>query len=503
MDNTGVLKPSYQELLAKNIRLEEEVSYLKEQLNQLRRLLFGQKRERFVTSVSGQQSLFDEDEFKSEQSIEQEEISYSRTKVVKKSQTPHFRNPLPAHLPRKEIIIEPEGVDTSGLKRIGEEVTEELEYEEAKLYVNKYIRPKYAKAEEEGVIIASLPGRIIPKGIPGVGLLSHIIVSKFMDHLPIYRIRRQLKRSGVDIAEATINDWIKAVADLLEPLYKVQRARLLGRDYLMVDETTIRVLDKQKKGKSHTGYHWVYYDPLNKEVFYEYQRGRNAVFPEETLKDFSGYLQTDGYSGYNEVGRKEQVTQLACFAHARRKFEKALGNDKKRASWMLKRIRYLYFVERAARERGLTYEQRYEFRRRHSQRQLEKMRNWLFKNKPEVLPGSSIGKAIDYTLSLWDRLMRYMEDGRFEIDNNLVENSIRPIAIGRKNYLFAGSHNGAQWAAIFYTLLANAELKGLEPKSYLRELLKKIPDHPMNRLEELLPVPMNREDSPCQDTDAA
>jgi len=199
-------------------------------------------------------------------------------------------------------------------------------------------------------------------------------------------------------------------------------------------------------------------------------------------------LQTDGYAGYNEVGRRPDVIQLACFAHARRKFEHALKNDKKRACWMLKRIRYLYMVERKARELGLSSEERYRFRQRHSIRQLDKMYQWLLKNRAEVVPKSAIGQAIDYTLSLWTRLKRYVEDGRLEIDNNLVENSIRPVAIGRKNYLFAGSHNGAKWAAIFYTILANAELNGLEPMSYLKELLKILPDYPVKELENLLPA---------------
>jgi len=500
MQNTSETKLSYEELGQEVTRLKQQVDYLTEQLNYFKRMVFGQKRERFIPASDNQLSIFGADEAAADLHAEKEEITYSRDKNKAKKQTPHFRNAIPDHIPRKEIIIEPEGIDITGLKRIGEEITEELEYEEAKLYVNKYIRPKYAKKYDEGVIIAELPGRIIPKGIAGVGLISHIIVSKFIDHLPIYRIRKQIKRSGVDLAESTINDWIKAVVDLLEPLYNIQRARILGKDYIMVDETTIRVLDNMKKGKSHTGYHWVYYDPLGKEVFFEYQKGRNAEFPAETLKDFKGYLQTDGYGGYNEVGRRKDVTQLACFAHARRKFEKALSNDKKRASWMLRHIRYLYLVERRARADGLSYEERYNFRQRHSVRQLEKIRRWLMKNKAEVLPKSAIGKAIDYTLSLWNRLIRYVDDGRFEIDNNLVENSIRPIAIGRKNYLFAGSHNGAKWAAILYTLLATAELKGLEPKSYLKELLRKIPDHPMNRLEELLPANW---ESPRQDTDAA
>ncbi len=505
MQNETKKSPSYEELLRENQLLKEQLEALQAQLNNFKRMLFGQKRERFVPTANGQLALFEGSEEDKDPPVAKEEITYSRNKTAAKKQTPHFRNPIPAHIPRKEIIIEPEGIDTNSLKRIGEEVTEELEYEEAKLYVNKYIRPKYVKPADEGeiseserieIIIAELPGRIIPKGIPGVGLLSHIIVSKFIDHLPIYRIRRQLKRSGINLAESTINDWIKAVVELLEPLYHIQRARILGKDYLMVDETTIRVLDKNKKGKSHTGYHWVYYDPLGEEVFFEYQKGRNSEFPTETLKDFKGHLQTDGYAGYNEVGRRKDVIQLACFAHARRKFENALSNDKKRASWILKHIRYLYLVERRARDGGLSYEERYKLRQRHSMRQLKNIRSWLIKNKAEVLPKSSIGKAIDYTLNLWSRLARYVEDGRFEIDNNLVENSIRPIAIGRKNYLFAGSHNGAQWAAILYTLLAAAELKGLEPKSWLKELLKKIPDYQMNKLEELLPVPSDLKNSP-------
>lgn len=503
MQDTVAPRASYEQLLQENIRLKEQIDYLSDQLKNLRRMVFGQKRERFIPGSLNQLNIFGDNQDVNNSAPEKEEIVYLRNKNKAKEQRPHFRNPIPAHIPRKEILIEPEGVDTSGLKKIGEEITEELEYEEAKLYVNKYIRPKYAKEMDEGIIIAELPNRIIPKGIPGVGLLSHIIISKFMDHLPIYRIRKQLKRSGVELSESTINDWIKAVVELLEPLYHVQRRRILGKDYIMVDETTIRVLDSMKKGSSHTGYHWVYYDSVGAEVFFEYQKGRNAAFPTATLKDFKGFLQTDGYAGYNEVGRGKDVTQLACFAHARRKFEKALSNDKKRASWMLKRIRYLYMVERRARDDGLSYEERYQLRQRHCPGQLEKMYKWLINNKAEVIPKSAIGSAIDYTLSLWSRLIRYMNDGRFEIDNNLVENSIRPIAIGRKNYLFAGSHNGAKWAAILYTLLATAELKGLEPKSWFKELLGKIADHPINRLEELLPALKNLEQSHSQDTEAA
>lgn len=491
MQNEQIAVPSYEELLQENSLLKDQIEYLKHQIEELKRLIFGQKRERFVPVSDNQLSLFDDHKDENPEALVEEEISYKR-KTKPRNQTPHFRNSLPAHLPRKDIIIEPEGVDTSGLKKIGEEITEELEYEEAKLSVIRYIRPKYAKVQGEGVIIAEMPNRIIAKGIPGVGLVSHILVSKFMDHLPIYRIRKQLKRLGIDLAESTINDWIKSVVDRLEPLYELQRIRILEKDYLMVDETTIRVLDSMKKGQTHTGYHWIYYDPVHRELFFEYQTGRNGKFPKETLKEFKGYLQTDGYAGYNEVGRRSDVVQLACFAHARRKFEHALKNDRQRASWMLKRIRYLYMVERKARELGLAPEERYRFRQRHSIRQLDNMYQWLLKNRAQVVPKSAIGQAIDYTLSLWARLKRYVEDGRLEIDNNLVENSIRPVAIGRKNYLFAGSHNGARWAAIIYTILANAELNGLEPKRYLKELLQKLLGYPEDQLDDLLPANWNK-----------
>lgn len=498
MNNNDLLSLSNDELIA-------EVLFLKQQLDELKRMIFGQKRERFAPMESGQTALFGLDTFKTASEAETIDVSFKRPKTNK--QKPHFRNPLPSHLLRKKIIIEPEGIDTTTMKKIGEEITEELEYEESKLYVNQYIRPKYVPlsrieedSKEKSVVIADMPDRIIPKGIAGPGLISHIIISKFIDHLPIYRIRRQFKRLGVEIAESTINDWLKQVVILLEPLYNLIKARVLSQDYLMVDETTIKVLDKKIKGKTHLGYHWVYYDPVNGQLFFEYREGRHSCFPSETLSEFSGALQTDGYAGYNDVGRRPDVISLACFAHARRYFEKALSNDKKRAAWMMKRIQYLYMVERRAKEMGLSHEERYEFRKRHSSRVLQQMREWMLKNRIQVLPSGGIGKAIDYSLSLWPRLIGYMNDGRYEIDNNLVENSIRPVAIGRKNYLFAGSHNGAKWAAIFYTLMANAELHSIEPKGYLRDLLKKIPGHSIKRLDELLPENWQ---IPTKDSDAA
>jgi transposase len=493
MENKDLNILTKEQLIKEIIDLKGSINFLSQEIAQLKRMIFGQKRERFIPDVD-QLELFGD---KPNQEVETEDVNYTRKKQIKK-QTPHSRNPIPSNLPRKEIIIEPEGVDTASMTKIGEERTEELEYEEAKLYVKVYVRPKYVSKIDEKIVIAEMPDRIIPKGIAGPGLIAHFIGSKFLDHLPIYRIIKDLKRKGVGIAESSANDWIKSAVGLIKPLYELQKRKILEKDYLMVDETTIRVLDIAKKGKAHKGYFWVYYDPVNKEVFFEYQKGRSSKFPTETLADFSGSIQTDGYAGYNEVGRREDVTLLACFAHARRKFENALVNDKKRAVWMLGKIRELYLIERDAKESNLNFKERYELRQRHSIEILDEMYQWLKDNQYLVLPKSGIGKAINYTMNLWSRLIRYVNDGHYEIDNNFVENKIRPIAIGRKNYLFAGSHNGAEWAAILYTLLANAELKGLEPKSYLKELLTKIASHPINRLDELLPenfVKLNKDNN--------
>ena len=484
MENKDLNILTKEQLIKEIINLRGTVSFLSQEIAQFKRMIFGQKRERFIPDADQLELFGDNNE--SAQKIETEDVSYTRKKQVKK-QTAHSRNPIPSNIPRKEIIIEPEGLDITSMTKIGEERTEELEYEEAKLYVKVYIRPKYVSKKDEKITIAEMPDRIIPKGIAGPGLIAHIIGSKFLDHLPIYRIRKDIKRKGVDLAESTVNDWIKSAVGLIKPLYELQKKRILEKNYLMIDETTIQVLDSSKKGKTHKGYFWVYYDPVGKEVFFEYQKGRNSKFPTETLANFSGSIQTDGYAGYNEVGRRDDVTLLACFAHARRKFENALSNDKKRAVWMLGKIQQLYRIERDAKESNLNFKERYELRQSQSIEILDEMYQWLKDNQYLVLPKNNIGKAINYTMNLWSRLIRYVNDGHYEIDNNFVENKIRPIAIGRKNYLFAGSHNGAEWAAILYTLLANAELKGLEPKSYLKELLTRIAGHPFNKLDGLLP----------------
>ena len=481
-----VLYCQFQTLSSQNESLETKVAYLTQELARLKKLISGAKSERFVPESNGAQAhlAFMTAEPDAPE-VQSEHITYTRKKTRPRF-TPHGRNPLPEHLPRKERVIEPE-CDTTGMKKIGEEVTEELEYEPGTLYVNRYVRPKYARADGEGVIIAVLPVRPIEKGIAGPGLLAHLAIGKYVDHLPLYRQRKQFLRHDVKLPASTLGDWIRATCELLTPLYGLQRSVIQQAAYLQVDETPMRVQDPQTRGKCHRGYLWSYYDPLAPAVLFDYRQSRKRDGPEQMLRDFSGYLQTDGYQGYDEIGARDSIIHLGCFAHARRYFTDALANDAVRAEWMLLRLQNLYAVERTAREQAYSHQQRFELRQREALPVLAEIHTWLSEQREQVLPKSGIGKAMAYMLKYWPRLTVYTTNGMLEIDNNLVENAIRPVALGRKNYLFAGSHDGARRAALIYSLLGTAVLHQLEPFAYLRDVIARISEHPHKHLSELLP----------------
>ena len=347
------------------------------------------------------------------------------------------------------------------------------------------MRPKYVVGE--AVRIAPMPPLPFPKSNLGASLAAHICVSKFADHLPLYRQRGQLKRAGLDVGDSTIGDWFQATATLLEPLGDALRKEVLVQDYLQVDESPIPVQDNHKEGALRKGYHWVYHAPLAKAVLFDYRPGRSAEFPAEVLKDFHGALQTDGYAGYEKLAAREGITALACMAHARRKFDKALNNDKVRAEYALGRIGDLYRLERNCDGPKVSPGVRHRYRRRWAVPILNELEAWLRQEINVVAPKSPIGEAIAYALGLWPRLRAYVTDGRYLIDNNRIENTIRPLAIGRKNYLFAGSDRGARNAALMYSLLGTCKLNGVEPFAYLRDVIARIPDHKANKLNELLP----------------
>jgi hypothetical protein len=256
----------------------------------------------------------------------------------------------------------------------------------------------------------------------------------------------------------------------------------------MADETPIPVLTEDKPGATHKGYIWVYYDPLRRMVLFDYRKSRSREGPNEILKDFKGKLQTDGYEAYTIFEKQNGITLLACMAHARRKFKEASDNDKIRAEHMLGLMQDLYAIERKAREEDMSYEERYALRQEESLTILKEMENWMKENIIQVLPKSAIGKAIAYTLKLWHRLIRYAEDGKCEIDNNLIENAIRPVALGRKNYLFAGSHEGAERAALVYTFMGCCKMNQVEPFAWLSDTLSRLPDMKISKIGELLPT---------------
>jgi transposase len=475
----------YDELVLQNRELRAKNLYLEQELAQLKRMIFGSKSERHIGSDPSQLNLGLDVETVEQPEKEKEQITYSRNKPENKKGAA-VRLTLPAHLHREEHIIEPDE-DVTGAKKIGEVITEVLEYTPGKFYVEKYIRPKYVLPKKEKIVIGDLPSLPIPRGNAGPGLLSHLLISKFTDHLPFYRQVQQFKRQNIDIAESTISGWFTASCRLLEPLYNRLVTKVRQSSYLMADETPISVQTKDKPGSTHKGYHWVYYAPLEKLICFDYRKGRGRDGPEEFLEGFRGMLQTDGYNAYDIYEKKDGITLYGCMAHARRKFESAKDNDPGRAEYVLDRMRKLYMTEREARESNLSPDKRKALRVEQSFPLLEELEKWMKDQLPEILPKSSIGQAITYTLGLWPRLTRYIHNGQIEIDNNLIENSIRPVALGRKNYLFAGSHEAALQAAMIYSFLGTCKINNVEPFGWLKDTLTRILDQSIQKLDELLP----------------
>ncbi len=467
--------------------LECKYDLLSDELAELKRLIFGSKSERFVGDHAIQPGLF-ELPLAEEPMPQTEHISYDRTKPSKQKAKP-VRAEIPADLLREEIVIEPDPIP-EGSKRIGEQITETLEIKPMVVYVKRIVRPKYALPGGEGVLIADLPSQPIPRGNAGASLLAHLQVSKWVDHLPYYRQIAIFKRHGIKISSSTINDWFNSTCELLRPLYDCLVNTILKQPYLQADETPIKVLDSNKKKATHTGYHWVYHAPWIEMVAFDYQPTRSAAGPANFLKHYKGVLQTDGYAGYNKIAFSKSgkpITLLGCMAHARRYFEKALDNDKARAEWMLKKMQWLYEIEAQLREHQIPTYHKHDLRQREALPVLHEMKQWMQEQIQQVPPKSKIAKAMAYSLNLWDRLIRYTENGDYLIDNNLIENTIRPVALGRKNYLFAGSHNAAQNAAMMYSFFGTCKLQKIEPYHWLTTTLERIPNHKINRLAELLP----------------
>lgn len=468
-----------------------EVMQLQHQVSLLQKMVFGPKSDRFKLPIEipvNQLSLGVNVEVVATVEVKKSTIKeHDRAKVKVIAKAHPGRHTLPSNLRREEIIVEP-SEDVSGCTRIGEEVTEVLEVTPAEFFVKRYVRPKYASKTEEGVLIGDLPKRVIEKGIAGSSVLAMLIIGKFIDHLPIYRQIAIFKRIGVSLHYNTVVDWCNQGLEVITPLYEQLKRRLLQSPYIQADETGMKVLDNEKKGSSHQGYLWAYRDAINNLVLFEYQPGRGKAAPGQLLKNFKGYLQTDGYAAYDQFVTQEGVTVIHCMAHARRYFVEAENNDKARSAHALFEIQKLYEIERQIKE--LTIEERLKMRQEQAVPILKGLQEWMVEQLKVVTPKSAIGEALAYAMKRWEKLSAYTGDGRLEIDNNKIENQIRPIALGRKNYLFAGSHESAQRIAMIYSLLGTCKANGVDPLKWLTHVLEQIPNRTVNDLDDLLPKPM-------------
>ena len=417
--------------------LRGQVQELSHQLAQLKKMIFGSRSERYVPSDPGviPHTLFNQDALIDIPVVETQKISYEKKKVIPTEPKEHpGRMKLPAHLRREITVLEPEE-DVTGCRKIGEEITEILECTPGELYVKRIVRPKYAvkatgpEAEcDTRVVMASLPERPLEKSMAGVALLAQIIIDKYADHLPVNRQMQRFSRAGVHIPITTLTGWISATCNLLAPLGEALTKQVLQSGYLHADETGIKVLDKDKKGSTHKGWYWVYQDSRNGILFFDYQPSRNKDGPDMVLKDFKGYLQTDGYDTYTHFDGLKGIRQLNCMAHARRKFSESLDNDAVRAEYVLQQMGLLYDIERKAKDWSV--EERLETRQTEAVPILESLGKWMREQYQKVPPKSAIAQALAYSIKRWDKLSLYATDGILAIDNNAVERSIRPLAVG-------------------------------------------------------------------------
>jgi transposase len=482
--------------LAQQVHLNEKLQH---QLEQLLRQRYGPKSERIDPA---QLWLF------AQEILAQAEPAPAPASVPEPAPTPapsapkkqgHGRRPLPASLPRKTVLhdVPPEQrtCPDCGSQRtcIGQDVREQLEFIPASLVVLEHIRPKYAcRACEAHVVIAERLPEPIDKGLPGPGLLAYVAVSKYADHLPLYRLEGIFRRSGVELSRSTMCDWMAVAAELLEPIVKRMLRLILSSKVAQNDDTTVPVQDHDGKGIK-TGRLWVTIgDHDHRYTVYTYTPDRSAAGPREIFQDFKGYLQADAYSAYDGLYTSGEIVEVGCMMHARRKFYEARTSDPQRSHQALAWISLLYDVERDVKERETDdYEAfvalRHQVRGERSRPIFDKFHAWLEAEQPKVLPKSAIAEAIQYALNHWEALERPLEAGFLELDNGACERAFKPVAIGRKNWLFAGSDKGGQTAAVLMSLCTTCKDLGIDPQAYLRDVLDRISTHPAKRIDELLP----------------
>jgi len=400
------------------------------------------------------------------------------------------RQPLPPELPRTIITHEPDSTECRcgcQLKRIGEDVSEKLDYTPGEFTVERHVRGKWACGDCETLVQAPVPAQVIDKGIPTSGLLAHVLVAKYADHLPLYRQESIFERAGYAIARSTLAEWVGRCGVALQPLVDALREELIKEGILHADETPVPMLAPGKK-KTHQAYIWAYASTQQsalQAVIYEFAPSRAGKHARAFLKGWGGSLVCDDFAGY-KAGFEQGMTEIACWAHARRKFYDLHAAKKSTiAAQALDTIGQLYVIETDARD--LTSEERQQLRQARAAPIIDELYHWLIEQRQKVPKGSATSKAIHYSLKRWPALMRYLNDGDIPIDNNWVENQIRPWALGRKNWLFAGSLRSGQRAAAVMSLIQSAKNNGHDPYAYLKDVLDRLPTQKASAISELLP----------------
>jgi transposase len=493
----ALLVAEHDERIATQERLqsrESEIEHLQLLIAKLRRMQFGRRSEKVQRQIE-QLELRLED-LQAKQAEDAPPERYQPGGVSNLPSSKPTRRPLPAHLPRETHQHKPAATfcpDCGGaLRPLGEDVSELLEYVPARFKVIRHVRPKLSCSACDRIVQAPVPTRPIERGLAGPGLLAHVLVSKYADHLPLYRQSEIYAREGVDLERSTLADWVGGTSRLLVPLVEALRRYVFDCGKLHADDTPVPVL-APGTGKTKTGRLWTYVrddrpagDTAAPAVWFAYSPDRKGEHPERHLRGFRGTLQADAYAGFNQLYERGDIREAACWAHVRRKFyELQQTHASPIATEAIDRIGKLYRIE--SQIRGRPPDERREVRQARARPVLQSLHGWLEDCLAKLSRKSDATAAVRYALTLWHALVRYCDDGRLEIDNNAAERALRAVALGRKNYLFAGSDTGGERAAAIYSLVGSAKLNGLDPEAYLREVLTRIADHPITRVGDLLP----------------
>ncbi len=485
-------------VLAKQAEIDShatEIENLKLLILKLKRMHFGPRSEKYDRDIK-QLELRLEDLETNQAAVEPPPLMPATVVLKQEARCKPARRPLPAELPRETETIAPaqEACPDCGdkLRRLGEDVSETLEYVPARFKVIRTVRPKLSCADCSQIVQAPAPNRVIDRGLAGPGLLAHVLVSKYADHLPLYRQAEIYQREGVELDRSTLADWVGGVSRTVQPLVDAVKKYVLASKKLHGDDVPVPVLEPGN-GKTKTGRLWTYVRddrPAGSEepaaVWFAYSPDRKGERPAKHLETYAGILQADGYAGFNKLYETGRIVEAACWAHVRRKFHDLYQAHRSPiAKEALERIAQLYGIEQEI--RGRSPSERKEARLARSRPLLEAMHAWWKATLAKLSQKSDVAVAIRYALERWSALLRYCEDGRIEMDNNAAERALRAVALGRKNYLFAGSDAGGERAAAFYSLLGSAKLNGIDPEAYLTSVLRRIADHPINRITELLP----------------